>query len=208
MQSALSCVSCGHEKPTDGFRFRKDKQKHVSKCKECEKEYQRAWYWANPEKGRAKAAKSMKKLRADPEKRESILSKQRAYYHAKGKHTEKAYYERIKASDPWGWRVRNLRRNINPGITVEWLRALWQSQGGRCALSGREMDIRTAELDHIVPKSRNGSDGLENLRLVVPEANQAKGGMLDAEFLALCADVLRQQPELIGRAILQSMRAA
>lgn len=206
----LSCSNCGQDKPDTEYRFRKEKQRHVTKCRDCEREYQRQWYWANPEKGRAKAAKSMRKLRADPVKRGPHLEARRAYYHEKGKHSERAYYERLKATDPWGWRVRNMRRNINPEITIEWLRLLWDGQSGRCALTGRELDIRTAELDHIIPRSRNGSDDLENLRLLSPEANAAKGALTDAELIALCREILAstQIPELIGHAILEAERTA
>jgi 5-methylcytosine-specific restriction endonuclease McrA len=193
----------------DDFRFRKSRQQYNAKCRECEAAYQRKHYAANIERGRAKAAKSLRKLLADPAKRGPHLEKRRAYYHTKAKHTERAYYERLRASDPWAWRVRNMRRNINPQITIEWLRLLWEAQGGRCALTDRELDIRTAELDHIVPRCKNGSDELENLRLLAPEANAAKGGMTDAELIQLCREVLAKQiPELIGRAILQARVAA
>lgn len=179
-------------------------------CRACEREYQKEWYWKNPERGRKKAAASMARMRADPVRSLPHLEKRRAYYHAKGKYGERAYYERLKTENPWGWKVRNLRRNINPTITVEWLRMLWEAQQGLCGLTGRQLDIVTAELDHIVPRSRNGTDELENLRLVAPEANSAKGGMTDAEFVALCRDVLKnaQIPELIGRAILAAQQEA
>lgn len=161
-----------------------------------------------PEAKRIAVSKYMKELRADPERRAAHNEKRRAYYHAKAKHRERAYYDRIKAEDPWGWRARNLRRNINPEITVEWLRALWESQGGKCPLSGRALHIKTAEMDHIIPRSRGGSHDLSSLRLLSPEANQAKGGMTDDEFIALCGDILGTQiPELIGRAILSSLGA-
>lgn len=205
-----SCTKCGALRPLTEFRFNKSKGRPSAACKECERAYQREWYARNPEEGRAKAARSMRKMRADPTKHERLLEKQRAHYHEKGKHTERAYYARIRENDPWGWRVRNLRRNINPNITIEWLRSLWDAQRGRCALTGRDLDIRTAELDHIVPKSRGGTNELDNLRLTVSEANYAKGAMTDAEFLALCRDVIRESqiPELIGRAIAASMEAA
>lgn len=158
-----------------------------------------------PEAKRTAVSKYMKELRADPERRAAHNEKRRAYYHAKAKHRERDYYDRIRSEDPWGWRVRNLRRNISKEITIEWLRALWESQGGQCPLSDRALNIKTAEMDHILPRSRGGSDELSNLRLLSPEANQAKGGMTDDEFIALCADVLRKQfPELIGNAILEA----
>jgi 5-methylcytosine-specific restriction endonuclease McrA len=161
-----------------------------------------------PEAKRIAVSKYMKELRSDPERLAAHNVKRRAYYHAKGKHGERAYYDRIRSTDPWGWRVRNLRRNINPEITLDWLRALWDRQDGKCPLSGRTLDIRTAEMDHITPRSRGGTDDLANLRLLSPEANQAKGGMTDDELIALCRDIIGTQiPELIGRAILAAEAA-
>lgn len=200
------CSRCGISKPINEFRFRADRKKHVSRCLNCERDAQRANYWRDPESARAKSSKAMAQLRSDPDRRPEHLEKRRAYYHAKAKHSERAYYSRIKDQRPWEWRVRNLRRNINPDITVAWLQALWDSQGGRCALSGRDLDIRTAEVDHRVPRSRGGSDALENLRLLCPEANAAKGAMTDEELFRLCAEVLERRsqiPEIIGRALME-----
>ena len=124
--------------------------------------------------------------------REEISIRHSVYYkqnQEKVKAISKKCYEKLKAGDPWKWRVRCMR-HVNLAITVEWLRLLWDAQSGRCALTGRDLDIRTAELDHIVPRSKNGTHDLENLRLVVPEANMAKGSLTDAELLCLCKDIL------------------
>ena len=203
MQKNLSCRKCKACKPISDFRTRSTNGKPESQCKECERQYQKDWYWKNVEKGRTKAAASMRKLRADPDRREAHLEKQRANYHAKAKYTERAYYEKLKSDNPWDWRARNLKRNCSGLITTEWLHATWALQGGKCVLSGRVLDVMTFQIDHIIPKSRGGSDELSNLQILSPEANQAKGGMTDAEFISLCNDVIRNQiPELIGRAIL------
>ena len=64
---------------------------------------------------------------------------------------------------------------------------------GKCYLSGRPFDLDdtgTYHFDHIIPQSENGSSGLENLGLCVPEANQAKSNLSVDEFLELCKDVL------------------
>ena len=153
-----------------------------------------------PEAKRLAVSKYMKTLRQDPERLESHNVKRRAYYHTKGKHGERAYYDRIRENDPWGWRVRNLRRNISPEITLEWLRQTWECQSGKCLLSGRELDIRTAEMDHITPRSRGGTNDLTNLRLLSPEANQAKGGMTDEELIALCRAILAAEQSPTGAA--------
>lgn len=72
---------------------------------------------------------------------------------------------------------------------------LWHRQRGCCALTGRKLD-RTAQLDHIVPKAKGGSDAMANLRWVCPEVNYAKRDLADTELLRLCSDVVRT----IGRA--------
>jgi len=113
------------------------------------------------------------------------------------------WYERTKAArGP----IRNAlmrrrffyARSINlrgPGkATARDLAALWKAQRGICALSGRRLD-RSAEIDHIIPKVRGGSHKIGNLRWVVKDANRAKRDLLDADFIALCRDIVRRAGE-------------
>jgi 5-methylcytosine-specific restriction endonuclease McrA len=204
-----NCPKCAEPRALDDFRKHPITLVPRGNCRECEREYQRSRYAANPERGRDRAARSMRKLRSDPTRHASHLDKQRIYYHAKAKHREKEYHQAIKATQPWEWRARNLRRNINVGITVDWLRSKWDDQNGHCSLTGRELDIRTFHVDHIVPASRGGSDDLSNLRLLSPEANASKHGLKDEEFIALCADVVAkaQIPEMIARRIKQALES-
>lgn len=199
-----TCKVCGEEKDVSSFRLTVSGNPR-GRCRDCEKAYQRQHYWKNPEHGRAKASRSMKKLRRDPERRDAHLEKQRAYYHAKAKHREREYYRNMRERFPWEWRARNLRRNINVGITAQWLHERFDEQRGTCPLTGRPIDVATFHVDHIIPTSRGGSDDLTNLRLVCPEANCAKQGLTDEEFVALCADVIAkaQIPELIARRLIE-----
>lgn len=197
------CSKCQVEKPNSEFRVRRGKP--ISICKQCEREKQREYYWSNPKKYREVAAKSMRKQRQNPKRAEEIRSKAREYYHAKGKYREAEYYREMKDKTPWRWRARNLARNISKEITEDWLREKWSEQNGLCALSGREMEVLTFHVDHIVPRNLGGGDDLGNLRLVTPEANAAKGGMTDDDLIALCRDILKTQiPEMIGYAILEA----
>jgi 5-methylcytosine-specific restriction endonuclease McrA len=204
-----TCTKCLREQNVAEFRKKPNSLTPNSRCKACEAEYQREHYWRFPEKGRAKAAKSMRKLRADPVKRTPHLERRRRDWAAKWKAKEQAALARMREEKPWEWRVKNLKRNVSKEITLEWLRATWSKQDGKCALSGRSLDIATAEVDHIVPTCRGGTDDLRNLRLVAPEANASKHGMTDDELIALCRNILAhaQIPELIGRAILASAAA-
>lgn len=74
--------------------------------------------------------------------------------------------------------------------TYKQLAALWKKQRGRCALTGRRLD-RTADLDHIIPKTRGGGDNVGNLRWLCREVNMVKRNLTDDEFLTLCGEVMR-----------------
>lgn len=202
-----TCNKCITAKCVDEFRQRRGKP--ISICKACEREKQREYYWNSPDKHRKRSADNMRKQRSNPKRGDEIRAKQREYYHSKGKNREKRYISDMRQNEPWRWRARNLKRNASQHITEGWLRRQFDEQEGRCVLSGRELDIQTLHVDHITPKSIGGSDELSNLRLVTPEANLAKSGLTDEQFISLCRDVLAAQiPEMIGYAILEAERAA
>jgi 5-methylcytosine-specific restriction endonuclease McrA len=70
-----------------------------------------------------------------------------------------------------------------------------ETQGFRCALSGRQLTPETASLDHIVPLSRGGTHDRSNLWVVDQHVNTAKGTLTVDEFVAMCRDVARRQAE-------------
>lgn len=71
------------------------------------------------------------------------------------------------------------------------LARLWLAQGGRCAYTGRQLTPGVnASVDHVLPRSRGGSDELDNLVWTCAAVNRAKTDMTPSEFRALCADVL------------------
>lgn len=62
-----------------------------------------------------------------------------------------------------------------------------------CALTGRPLEFnepQTYEYDHILPTARGGDNTIDNLQLLCPEANKAKGMMTDDEFKDLCREVI------------------
>ncbi|HYE84949.1 MAG TPA: HNH endonuclease signature motif containing protein [Vicinamibacterales bacterium] len=104
-------------------------------------------------------------------KRDENLAKMRAYY-------ARRFF--------WG---RAMKLRGPERATVRDLARMWKRQRGRCALTGRRLD-RTAQLDHIVPKARGGTDAAANLRWTCEAVNIAKRHMTDAELFALCGDVM------------------
>lgn len=81
--------------------------------------------------------------------------------------------------------------------TARDLATLWKLQRGRCALTGRRLD-RTAQLDHKTARARGGGDQVANLQWLCAEANLAKRALTDAEFIALCRDVVKVGGERIA----------
>jgi len=71
--------------------------------------------------------------------------------------------------------------------------SLWKKQRGTCPITGRRLNRENAQLDHIVPLKKGGSDLVENLRWVHRDVNYAKRDLLDAEFFRLCSDVVAYQ---------------
>ena len=61
---------------------------------------------------------------------------------------------------------------------------LFGRQEGRCAGCKYEFPFRILEVDHIIPRSRGGSDHLDNLQLLCPNCNRIKG---DREMAYLMA---------------------
>lgn len=63
-----------------------------------------------------------------------------------------------------------------------------------CYLTGDAVDYNepsTYHFDHVVPRSKGGTNTLDNLGLATKQANQMKGDMSLDEFLDMCEKVLR-----------------
>lgn len=52
---------------------------------------------------------------------------------------------------------------------------LFRQQGGHCAGYAKAFELRNLELDHIVPRSKGGTDQSENLQLLCNDCNRRKG---------------------------------
>lgn len=188
------CKKCGNPRKVvqsgDRIRYR---------CAPCEAAYQRENYAANAEKIRVRKAKWMAEARKHPERGEKIRETQRRSYSNRGKDSQRERLARMQQDQPFRWRSYLLRR-LNSSITPEDLEGLWNRQGGICALTGRSLTLAEADIDHIIPKSRGGTTTIDNLRWVWSRANEAKGNMLDEEFLSFC----HQVAEWLGRLILEA----
>ena len=73
------------------------------------------------------------------------------------------------------------------------LYSICKRQKRKCALTGRRLIAGDLHLDHIIPKSRGGSNDKSNLRFLCASANIAKSNLLDDEFIKLCKDVIDRE---------------
>jgi 5-methylcytosine-specific restriction endonuclease McrA len=66
----------------------------------------------------------------------------------------------------------------------------------KCYLTGETIDIedtKSWQLDHIMPRSRGGSNNLDNADICLSRVNSAKGNMTNEEFINMCQNVIKHQ---------------
>lgn len=74
---------------------------------------------------------------------------------------------------------------------VKQLQELWENQKGLCALSGLPLIPGTnASIDHIVPKSKGGTNDISNLRWVLTSVNSGRHDLSDEEFINICKAIV------------------
>lgn len=198
----FGCKGCGLMLSAAEYRVHK-RGYRIGKCRECERVYQREWYQRNPDEGRRRKREHMASRRAaNPE---AARAYQRDFHHRNRERNLAKMRDYYGRRFFWG---RAMKLRGEGRATTADLARLWKDQRGRCALTGRRLN-RDAHLDHIVAKARGGTDALGNLRWVCTEANLAKRELSDAEFTALCGDVMRFIGERIARvASLEERKAA
>ena len=76
-------------------------------------------------------------------------------------------------------------REVEPTKTVK--ERLYQEQDGKCNACARDMEIFDLEIDHIIPKSKNGGDYYENYQLLCGHCNRLKGDRPMAYLMAKIA---------------------
>ncbi len=74
---------------------------------------------------------------------------------------------------------RNYRQNKH---------VLYGQQEGRCAGCRMDFPFKVFEVDHVLPRSRGGTDHIENLQLLCGHCNRVKGGRDQAYLVARLAE--------------------
>ena len=171
------CTKCGEVKALSEFHKKSAAKDGLqTRCKQCWVKYNidhkeqiltrgLAWKKANPEKVYARNSAWQK---ANPEKAS-----------ARSVAWAKANPEKSTAK----WHRRRARKLSAEGsYTGKNVKELYESQGGQCVYCGRDIS-QGYHVDHVVPLSRGGSNGPENLALACPKCNCSKNDHLLSEWV-------------------------
>jgi 5-methylcytosine-specific restriction endonuclease McrA len=131
----------------------------------------------------AKRKHMAKRRLENPEKVRDYQIQRHYKNHEANKKTMRDY-----ASKRFFW-VKAMHLRQKDRATTKQLASMWKKQKGLCALTGKKLD-RTAQLDHILPKAKGGTDNIKNLQWLSPEVNLAKRDLTDEQFIDLCASVM------------------
>ncbi|WP_075908875.1 HNH endonuclease [Mycobacteroides chelonae] len=167
-----TCAKCKITKPTQEFHRKKDGLD--SRCRECKKLYQAAWYQKNRERQIASAAKWQK------ENKDRVRNKNAAW-RARNPGRQEAATASWRAANPERAAANEYRNNarrrarILAATTVEFtsdqLFGKWSYWGARCWICGGEAVAN----DHVKPLSKGGAHMLCNLRPICKPCNSQKG---------------------------------
>jgi CRISPR/Cas system Type II protein with McrA/HNH and RuvC-like nuclease domain len=91
------------------------------------------------------------------------------------------------------YRATTLRKHgviLNTNDCATKLFWIWIKQKGICAYTGRKLQFnRTTHIDHIIPRSKGGSNHPDNFQFICSEANQAKSNLTHDEFISLIKEL-------------------
>lgn len=133
--------------------------KGKERYKNGQKEYLLEWQRKNKDKVKTNNKKSREKAWQDPEKRKSILEKNKKWRQANAQKQRAA-----QAACDIRRRLKNMSRTFK--VKPEEKEAIYQFYLN-CPLG--------YEVDHIIPLSRGGTHSIDNLQYLLPDENDEKG---------------------------------
>lgn len=129
------------------------------------------WYWNDPERARKK---EREKYKRNPAKKIEAARR-----------WQKANPEKVKAYRDQ-YKVRNESRFRSLRLKTPEINSLLQSKTF-CVMCGGDENL---EIDHVIPRSRGGTNKVDNLQWLCRPCNAAKGAMTPDEFFAHLQKIL------------------
>jgi len=149
------CITCNQQKPYEEFwTDNKAKDKHMSSCKECTREYKKRWMKKNKSHIRQYNTEWREK---NPDKRRSEWMKARAREHGI---TEQDWDQITEVYDYWK----------SHGI-----------DSNKCYYCEKELG-ESFHIDHDVPYNKGGTNDMNNLYPACERCNRQKGEMTIEQY--------------------------
>lgn len=95
-------------------------------------------------------------------------------------------------SDPWSHR-RSSNGYVSGTIRYEVLKRA----KSRCELCGISYEVKALEVDHIIPRSRGGTDDITNFQALCYSCNAAKGNRDNADFRNITDEYNERNPDCL-----------
>jgi hypothetical protein len=90
------------------------------------------------------------------------------------------------------WFKNKAASNTRTVKNTQALKDMWERQKGRCAISGLPMTPGLdASLDHIIPKSKGGSNTVTNLQWVLFDVNSLKSNNTIERLIVICKAIIK-----------------
>lgn len=109
----------------------------------------------------------------------------------------KSLRSKLKFKDPLKWKTRMIYISLHGyGIKAsnEYIQNIIEKTP-TCVYCLIQIPLKDYSVDHIIPRSRGGTDTLNNIHLICKSCNFMKGSLLDNEFRQLL-DWLNDKPEI------------
>lgn len=170
------CPKCKSIKPIDDFaRDKSRRDEHCGHCKACHKEYSQE--------------NRLRLIQVSAEWQRNNRSRATAHVHKwrqsnpdKVVQAEKQRFKTNKEANYARGRIRRARIAAAPGHhTPADIKRQYEAQKGHCYYCDCELNGKY-ETDHVIPISRGGSDGMENIVIACPPCNLSKGDKLPSEW--------------------------
>lgn len=189
------CSRCKRIRARSAFSRNINKKDGLNyECKECQVLYFREYYKANRQAHIQRVANSRcKQYEPDldiPESFFALRYKVRYFLKAKKRiFLNKRWVQKRSWRQSLTFKIKRFRRGCG-GMKFSTQDVLDKfGETPKCYLTGIQLDLKDPscfELDHIIPKCKDGPNTLDNLGICCPDANRAKNGMELDDFIKMC----------------------
>lgn len=181
------CNICGTAKPANQFSKKADSKDGLHpNCKECSRLITKAWREKNAERAAESCLKwreahreylrekALEHYRQNKEKRLVSMRQWQRENRSKIMETRRVYVSANKEAIAAGKRLYKARkRNAEGKHTGEDVKRLMVLQRKRCANCGTDISS-DYHVDHVIPLSKGGGNGADNIQLLCPTCNIRK----------------------------------